>query len=50
MSTAESFIELAASKSSVSGEPYLVACPGAAAQQSELWFKEELVRFRRANQ
>jgi hypothetical protein len=49
VSTAESFIEQAASKSSVSGEPYLVACPGAAAQLSELWFKDELVRFRRTN-
>jgi hypothetical protein len=47
LSTTESFIERAASKSSASGEPYLVECPGASAVQSGAWFTSELVRFRR---
>lgn len=47
LSTTESFIELAASKSSRSGEPYLVECPGAPARASALWFQDELARYRR---
>jgi hypothetical protein len=47
LSTTESFIERAASKSSASGEPYLVECPGATALQSGPWFTSELLRFRR---
>jgi len=47
VSTTESFIERAASKSSASGEPYLVECPGASAVQSGPWFTSELLRFRR---
>jgi uncharacterized protein DUF5329 len=47
LSTTESFIELAASKSSSSGQPYLVECPGAPARESGLWFQDELARYRR---
>jgi hypothetical protein len=47
LSTTESFIERAASKSSASGQPYLVECPGASGVQSGAWFSSELVRFRR---
>jgi len=47
LSTTESFIELAASKSSISGQPYLVECPGAPARESALWFQDELARYRR---
>lgn len=47
LSTTESFIELAASKSSSSGQPYLVECPGAPARESALWFQDELERYRR---
>ena len=47
LSTTESFIELAASKSSSSGQPYRVECPGAPARESALWFQEELARYRR---
>ena len=46
VTTAESFIELAASRSSVSGRPYLVRCGSAAPLQSETWFRTELKRFR----
>jgi hypothetical protein len=46
LSTTESFIELAASQSSRSGQAYLVECPGAPARASALWFGDELTRFR----
>jgi hypothetical protein len=48
LNSAESFIDLAASRSSVSGEPYLVQCPGTPVVPSAVWFKDELLRFRRA--
>ena len=40
--TAELFIERAASESSMSGKPYHVRCPGAAAEPSRLWFERKL--------
>ena len=46
VTTAESFIELAATRSSVSGKPYLVRCGSAAPMESGEWFRKELERFR----
>ncbi len=43
---AEQFIDLAATKSSMSGEPYLVACPGGPAVQSRAWLLAELQTLR----
>ena len=45
--SAESFIDNAATRSSLSGEAYLVQCPGAAAMPSAAWLKSELLRFRK---
>jgi hypothetical protein len=42
----ESFIERAASESSVSGKPYSVKCGAAAAVPSAVWLRDELQRFR----
>jgi hypothetical protein len=44
--SAESFIENAASKSSFSGQDYLVQCPGSESVPSASWLKAELLRFR----
>jgi hypothetical protein len=44
--SAESFIDNAASKSSLSGEEYLVQCPGSPTVPSAAWLKAELARFR----
>ncbi len=46
--TAEQFIELAASKSSVSGDAYLVKCGGGAAVPSAVWLQSQLQLMRRA--
>jgi uncharacterized protein DUF5329 len=46
--SAESFIDNAAAKSSLSGQEYLVQCPGAKAVNSASWLKSELARFRQA--
>lgn len=43
---AERFIELAASKSSVSGKPYAVRCGDAAPVPAERWFRDQLVALR----
>jgi len=48
VSTAESFIERAGSRSSRSGKPYLVRCGSAEPVASEDWFLTELARFREA--
>lgn len=48
VTTTESFIDLAASKSSFSGKPYLVRCGGNAPVESNVWFTAELIRLRRA--
>ena len=42
----ESFIDKAASRSSLSGQDYLVQCPGAAAVSTGSWLKAELARYR----
>ncbi len=46
VSTAESFIDRAASRSSVSGNPYLVRCGNAEPVESAAWLLAELARFR----
>ncbi len=43
---AEQFIERAASRSSVSGKAYRVACPGQAEQDAASWFNQQLARLR----
>ncbi|MFZ6647042.1 DUF5329 family protein [Undibacterium sp. TJN25] len=48
ISTAESFIELAASKSSLSGQAYLVKCADGKSMESAVWLKQELARYRGA--
>ncbi len=44
--TAEDFIRYAASRSSMSGEPYRIACGNQMVRCAD-WLHEELVRFRR---
>ncbi|HBN52953.1 MAG TPA: hypothetical protein DD456_02610 [Stenotrophomonas sp.] len=44
--TAELFIERAASRSSISGRPYRVSCPGQAEQDAAPWFQQQLSRLR----
>ena len=44
--TAEQFIERAASRSSMSGKPYLVKCGDSKPVQTSDWFNDELKRFR----
>ena len=48
VTSAETFIDLAASKSSMSGRPYLVKCPGSAPIESNSWFRAKLAEFRKA--
>ncbi len=45
--TTETFIDRAASKSSLSGKSYRVRCPGAADVDSRAWFTAEVARWRR---
>lgn len=49
ITTAEAFIEGAASRSSLTGSAYGVACPGEAEQASAAWFGAELARLRRGD-
>ncbi|MGE5849629.1 MAG: DUF5329 family protein [Candidatus Methylomirabilota bacterium] len=44
--TADDFIDHVASRSSTSGEPYLVRCEPGETRQSAEWFRSELQRFR----
>ena len=44
--SAEAFIERAASGSSMSGEPYLVKCPGQPETRSADWFRAVLASLR----
>lgn len=44
--TTEEFIQLAASKSSMSGKPYYVQCPGTAQTESSLWLGTQLKQLR----
>lgn len=46
--TAELFIERGASKSSVSGKPYRVRCPGKAVDTAAHWFEQRLQTLRAA--
>jgi hypothetical protein len=46
VSSTEAFIDLAASKSSMSGKPYLVKCDNAAPVESHSWFTNKLATFR----
>jgi len=46
--TAEQFIELAASSSSMSGQPYLVRCGGGAPVKSGTWLLSQLQAMRPA--
>jgi hypothetical protein len=47
---AESFIQRAASESSMSGKPYQVRCGAGAPTPSGPWLREELKRYRAVNQ
>ena len=44
--TAEQFIERAASRSSMSGQPYRIACPGQPEQSAASWFGARLQALR----
>ncbi len=48
VTSAESFIDLAASRSSVSGKPYLVRCGKSTPVQSKAWFLGKLSEIRKA--
>lgn len=47
---AESFIDKAASESSISGKSYQVKCDGKPIVNSKEWFSEELLNFRKSDQ
>ena len=49
ISTAEDFIDKAATKSSLSGEPYEVRCSGREPITSTQWLRESLARYRVPN-
>ena len=44
--TAEDFIRLSATKSTMSGRKYMIACPGEEKVESGKWLLSELKRFR----
>lgn len=44
--TAEDFIERAGSRSSITGRPYKVACPGQPERPAGEWLRERLARLR----
>jgi hypothetical protein len=46
---ADEFINKLASKSSWTGKPYTLACPGAEAQATKSWLLERLAEYRAAN-
>lgn len=46
----EQFIDLAASRSSASGQPYMVRCAGVAAVESGVWLRSRLPEIRTAAQ
>lgn len=46
INSSEEFIELAASKSSISGKAYQVKCADQATITSSMWFTRELARYR----
>jgi hypothetical protein len=45
--TAETFIERLASKSSISKEPYFIACPGETREPSGEWLSRKLADYRK---
>lgn len=47
ISTAESFIQLAGTESSMSGKPYRVKCKDAPEQESAIWLNTELAKIRK---
>ena len=44
--SADEFIDVVATRSSISGEPYRVRCPGVAPITSATWFRQTLERSR----
>lgn len=46
ITSTEAFLEHGSARSSTSGKPYLVQCPGSSPVESTSWFKVELARFR----
>ena len=48
LGSAEDFVVLAASKSSITGEPYLIRCGAAAPITSAVWLEGELRKLRAA--
>jgi hypothetical protein len=49
IATTEDFIERAASKSSLSGEPYRIRCGASEEIPADRWLRDELARFRSLN-
>ncbi len=47
ISSTEDFIDNAASKSSMSGEPYFVKCRDEPSVESAKWFRAALIKFRK---
>mgnify|MGYP003385234391 CR=1 FL=1 len=47
LKTTESFIEKAATKSSISGKPYEVKCEGQSVVLNSVWFSKELNDYRK---
>jgi hypothetical protein len=50
LSSTEQFIELSASRSSMSGKDYTVECPGEPVMTSSEWLHSELTSFRQATE
>jgi len=46
--SAEKFIELSASKSTMSGKPYMIRCDGKGEMTSQAWLLQELRDYRKA--
>jgi hypothetical protein len=46
--SAEDFIQWAASRSELSGKPYLVRCGNGSAEPTAQWLNEELNRYRKS--
>jgi hypothetical protein len=48
--SAEEFVDAAATRSSISGQPYAVRCPGAAAVAAAQWLLGQLAQYRKEHQ
>ena len=46
ITTTEEFIEYCATKSTMSGKPYKINCPGQEVVESKLWLLQEVKKFR----